>query len=99
MHKKNGFVQKPKRKSDVQWYFLKKKKSFIMQWDVNLLFRGFFLFYFSKYRIYVYKDIFGETELTLSTEKFLNRNVLLRHMINEKILIYSNKSAIKEENS
>ena len=78
--------------------FWRRKKALSCN-EMWIYFLEVFLFYFSKYRIYVYKDIFGETELTLSTEKFLNRNVLLRHMINEKILIYSNKSAIKEENN
>ena len=71
--------------------FFEEEKKLYHAMRCEFTFLRFFLFYFSKYRIYVYKDIFGETELTLSTEKFLNRNVLLRHMINEKILIYSNK--------
>ena len=79
--------------------FFEEEKKLYHAMRCEFTIQRFFLFYFSKYRIYVYKDIFGETELTLSTEKFLNRNVLLRHIINEKILIYSNKSAIKEENN
>ena len=80
--------------------FFEEEKKLYHAMRCEFTFQRFFYFIFPNIEyMYIYKDTFGETELTLSTEKFLNRNVLLSHMINEKILIYSNKSAIKEENN
>ena len=43
------------------------------------------------------QNIYGENNAPCKNRQ--KSSIKLRHMINEKILIYSNKSAIKEENN